>query len=702
MIQNCGGEGTRPSGERIRIGSQLFINKDDTPGNVRQWVRLMKENHLEIIRLFMIWDQLETREGQWVFDNYDACFEQALECGMEVVPTLMSVSPPGWMGLTDGPQSIADLNDPAYMAQSREYIRQVVNRYKDYPNLHSWILWNEPSRTISRTVHANRAYADYVRACYADLEQYNRQVSYRQYKSFEELAEGPASGAGTSEAMFKSFAEQAEWRRFAVYDLNRQLKWIRDEIRQLDRCHPVHVNPHNLQMDMQGAGQSIWQESEIADFMGCSAHPVWHSVRFPERRWGQSVSFFSDLMKSATRAKDRYYWVTELQGGPTLYSAVQAYTPSGETISQWVWEGIGSGARAVVFWCFNFRTGGFEGGEWALLDQLGEPSPRLLAAKEAAQLLAQYGDWFTRSAAEPGKVMILYSERSWLLGALEGEGDDPANPRNKNMYADAMTGAYLMCSDLSVPVEFVNEERLASEGIPGHIDVFILPNTIVLGEQELEQLQAFADRGGLVIADGLAGMKDPAGNINACVCAQAESLFGSAVRDIDTGFEEETVIAAEGGLEIPAWQYCLDLKAGEEVRVAGHFPDGRPAVTIKETGSGKVLRIGTNFFQHYFSRPQEGLLAYFHRIIGGRMDSEITLLNRREKVRLKLLNHPDGAIVILLNNGREQEAVLSFRSEGRWIDAATKESVQVHAGQQLTISVGRNGVKLGIFKRVEG
>lgn len=71
----------------VRLGSQLYINKTDTPEQVSAWVRQMHEAGLRVIRLFMVWDQLEPREGEWDFSNYDACFETAVQCGMTVVPT---------------------------------------------------------------------------------------------------------------------------------------------------------------------------------------------------------------------------------------------------------------------------------------------------------------------------------------------------------------------------------------------------------------------------------------------------------------------------------------------------------------------------------------------------------------------------------------------------------------------------------------
>ncbi|QJD86938.1 beta-galactosidase [Cohnella herbarum] len=686
--------------ERVRIGSQLFINKDDTPEYVRRMVALMKENGLEIIRLFMIWEQLEPAEGEWRFDNYDACFEQAEMSGLTVVPTLMSVSPPGWMRLTEGPQSLADLDDPAYRLRMKSYIERIVERYGNHPQLDSWILWNEPSRAIYKTPHAIKAYSSYLQETYGTIEEVNK-GSYIQYASFEELEEGMGRTILSYEQPFVSFNEQLEWTRFTVRNMERQLIFIRDEIRRIDPVHPVHVNPHNIQLDMQGVGQSIWMEADIVDFMGCSAHPMWHSVRFPEKRWTQSVGYFADLMKSATRDPERKFWVSELQGGTTLYSSVKPFTPSYSTMKRWIWEGIGSGAKAVVFWCFNSRNAGYEAGEWALLNQLEKPSPRLLAAKEASEMIGAHESLFREATPDKGKALLLYSERSMALGQVEGEGMDPTNPRNRNMYADALAGAHLLLSDLSIAAEFISEDRLATEGIDENIRVLILPNTIVLGVAECAVIESFVRGGGMLIADGLVGMKDENGKMDAAVQRELASLFGSGMEDIETDDEGLQLVDGNGEVVLPGWFYRLPLEASPAARVLAWFADGRPAITSKKHGEGTAIRIGTNAFQRYFAMPDRATRGFVRSLIGDSAIGEIRLIegdngevkDEGEGLRLKLLHHPKGKVLVVMNEGPSRSANLRFERAGTLSDlSGLRSAIDVEPGVDVDWTIEANGV----------
>ena len=689
----------------IKIGSQLFINSDDTPDEVRRMVRLMKDSGLSLIRLFMIWEQLEPQQGNWYFDNYDACFHQAAASDMLVIPTLMSVSPPGWMRLTDGPQSIADLDDPTYRQGAESYIYQIVSRYKDHPAMHSYILWNEPSRIVPRSYYAMIAYAAYVEKIYGSIETYN-ELTYRKYGSFNDIVElsQREKSLSVNEAVFRSFAEQLDWQRFSVHNLNEQLVWIRNEIRKWDQLHPTHVNPHNIQMDLQIAGQSIWEEAEIVDFIGCSAHPMWHSLRFPERRWGQSVAYYADLMKSATRDPSGTFWITELQGGTTLYSALKSYTPSHAIIRQWIWEGIACGAKAVVFWCFNSRNHGYEAAEWSLLDQLEEPSPRLQAISETVDFLAKYDAIFTELRPEPIQVMILYSEQSWGLGTVEGEGSDPSNPRNTNMYGDACAGAYLLFSDLSLSIGFVNEQRLLAEGILQGVQIFVLPNTIVLGAAEMTVLEKFVARGGLLIADGLTAMKDKNGKLSKVTLQRAGSLFGAEIKDIETdddGFE----IVSDSLPAFQGWFYRLPLRVSVSAQVIGTFLDGRPAVTQQRVGAGKAVRMGTNLFQSYFAQPNPTIAAFIQQLIARQHIEQQTcsvhgLLQVGSALRLKRLDHPRGTMLIVLNRHKSAaEAQLQLGCAGQLHMLETGENIAVvNAGELVSISIPAEGIGLYFYE----
>ena len=274
----------------IELGSQLFINRRDDPETIRKLVKQFAESGLKVIRLFLFWDYVERFENDWDFSQFDACFAQAEESGVRIVPTLMPVSPPGYMCISTGVQDIGDLDDPVFWNKAMEYVRLTVQRYRKSPALHSWILWNEPTRHIRRTEHSVRALRNYLRMYYEnDIEAVNK-LYYNRVSDFEEIEKNYRTQV--ENLSFRGYAESTDWTRFCCHNLCEKLSDIRDEIRKLDD-HPIHVNPHDVGRNIIAGGQSVWQEAKVVDFIGCSSHPSWHSTRFAKERLHQSVSMLA-------------------------------------------------------------------------------------------------------------------------------------------------------------------------------------------------------------------------------------------------------------------------------------------------------------------------------------------------------------------------------------------------------------------------
>ena len=58
-------------------------------------------------------------------------------------------------------------------------------------------------------------------------------------------------------------------------------------------------------------------------------------------------------------------------------------------------------------------------------------------------------------------------EHTAALGLIEGSGPDSVeNPRGKQMASDALCGAYLMCADLGLNVQLIDEPGLARSEFP--------------------------------------------------------------------------------------------------------------------------------------------------------------------------------------------------------------------------------------------
>jgi beta-galactosidase len=637
----------------VLLGSAYYVNTEDTPDQVRAGIQAMSQAGLKLVRIFLQWTHVEPRQGHWDWSQYDAVFEAAAAGGLGVIVTLTALNPPGWMQVSFGPQDIGPLDDPLYWQRAVDYIRRVCGRYTNHPAMHSWILSNEPQLFLAQDQAILERFRKFLEQRYGgDIASLNRHY-YRQVESFDQVG---FAGTGT-EGGFSGYTERLDWLDFVGQRLLEILSGIKAVIRACNDKHPIHVNPHALLHDMYPRGQSIWAEGRLVDFLGCSAHPSWHSTRFLDDRLHQSVALFADLMRGATRAARRYFWVSELQGGANIFSGINYLGPSGEDLRSWVWESLGAGARAVVFWCFNTRTNGFEAGEWGLVDQQGRPSPRLVEVSGIAALLDKHQSTFSASLPARAPVALLFSEATWKLGTLEGQGLDPGLPRNIQMGADALAGAWMACADAGLSVDILDEIDL-QHGLANDYPLMILPGCTALEDASMSALHAYVEHGGNLLADGLCGYKDPNGWVRSVAQNPLNVLFRASLADIQAVPENKTT-STLAGLTLPVWFLKIILEPESAASCLASFDetDPRPALTSARTGAGQAIRLGTVFFQHYLRHPDAQAFSRLLTLLT-LPEQPLTLLNPSLCLRLRRLDLPDGALWILLNSGAPAAARL--------------------------------------------
>lgn len=685
----------------VWLGSQYYINDEETPEQIYTVIAAMHNAGLKLVRIFLQWHQVERYPGQWNWAQYDALFEAAAQYNMGVVVTFMAVHPPGWMLISHSPQEIGPLENQAFWQQAKEYVQQVVLRYGLHRSLHSWILWNEPGRLVPHNQDTLILYQAYLREYSQNDLSFLNKAFYQQISSFEEVT------FPTHTNTFSSYGEQLAWMRFSIWLLNKYLGELHDLIRNMGNKHPIHLNPDNLAGTDALIGQSVWKQGRLVDFLGCSAHPSWHSTRFKPEQIVQSLEFFANLTRSASQAQANYFWVSELQGGTNIFSGLKYLCPEPEELALWVWACIGAGAKAIVFWCFNARSSGFEGGEWSLLNQLGQPSNRLKAVTKVARLLERHSLLFASAKLPKARVAILYSEASWQLGQLEGNGTTPTNPRNEKMSADALVGAYLACTDLGLGVDFVDEVDLQA-GKAAPYSALLLPGCTVLETASLTALKTYLESGGQLIADGLCGYKDENGVVRSVQDQTLNKIFGAVVEDIEAVAETNNQFVEINSHKLPLWFLKVRLLADSNTHILANFDSDSAALTFAKVGKGCSLRIGTVFFQRYFSQSDpttKALLAEwlslnpsFNSLAGAEL---ARLRNPCATLRLRRMILPEekSELIFLFNQAASAKCVvLETNSETVLFQLTEHDLVAVPQDQEGIYNVEMGPYSTTIFK----
>lgn len=676
--------------EPILIGSMLWVVQNEHTDELEADIRGMMENKLRIARLFMLPSTVTDEAGEYDFSTWDRVFSLSEKYGLLLAPTLSSLTAPAG-DYAAARKKLLDVN------------AVIIRRYASSPALHSWILQNEPSLSItpnavtlplfrrwlleegygwdlealkSHYAHAGIFHSPNRETVFKHPTEEEKAALLAEYAPIaEKIGEIYADGSGFLSGLTGGYyPPRVDWGRFNAYLLNRQLSEMNDLVHALDPCHPTSINPDNVSQAYPAAGgRNLYEEGRTVDFLGCSCHPAWHSTRFSPSRIAHSVGMFADMTRWATADPDGCFWVTELQAGTNFFSGSRPLCPSAEDITRWLWLLIGSGCRGMVYWLYKARPTGFEGLEWGLMNQRGNPSRRSKASARVAAVLDENEALFTSSHPAKPDIFLLHSFDSINLASGETnpgqvrptELDDP---RNALMIQDALCGAYLMAHDNGWQTGFVWEYDLSALPQNG---ILFAPNTYALAPCVLSSLVDWVEAGGTLIADGLFAAKNPYGYRASAEAEEALSrLFGHPADDWMVDIHPFTLLRPERKT-LPGWYLLANWEDENGLDVLARDADGNASVIRHKCGKGQAIYIGTLFFQSYFAGKSGKESSDFLKELVS-IQKTYALRNPGAALTLRTLEAEEADVLVLINHGDSTTAELDV-PQGCYRDLLTDE-----------------------------
>lgn len=184
---------------------------------------------------------------------------------------------------------------------------------------------------------------------------------------------------------------------------------------------------------------------------------------------------------------------------------------------------LDGGPRGAVLWD---QAPGPDGGR-VLLDADGKPTPSAkVLAPALRELDGPLGMLTAKLHRSRGGVAILYSPASvrlnWLFEAdhLHGDecmkawGADTSAERRESLQLRLRESWCKLLSDLGLPWRFVSSTQVENGELAdpnAGLKAVVLPRACALSDKEAEALKAFANAGGLVVADAFCGRFDEHG-----------------------------------------------------------------------------------------------------------------------------------------------------------------------------------------------
>lgn len=622
---------------KIRLGAEFFLNKTATEESVRKHFRLMQSYGFTMARIFIIWNDIEQTPGVWNFERYDWIYNAAQDSGIKIAATLCSEDPPGWADLTPFYHHYTNLDDPKLRERAADYLEKVVTHYRSHPAQGVWLLMNEPHPVYFYDRPTMVAFGKWLERKYGTVEKLNEQW-FQPLQNFPDVQ----VTADQWNSYWVDYHSFIDWHEFNNDNLVEILKWIKNQVRKFDSVHPTHINP---------TGGNRWEESQVVDFVGASIHPAWLFGDFNRKEFGLVFAYYIDLLASAAGRKP--WWVTELQGGPTIYTGRRPMNPTTDELTLWLWDAFGAGCKGVVFWLWNPRVLGREGGEWQMVSLKGVPSDRPAAAKSILDAVGRM-PFMAEATPQPPKTAILYNHEALLL--LEIDGQTQGRSREAVL---SLMGCYEALRRKHVPVTFIDIDGLETSGASQY-DVLYLPYSYAINDHAVSALKDFVQKGGTLWADGLPVWKNEYGVVRPYLPGGLSEVFGwkSYVANADP-VEEPYSVTESNEQAGELWKIPLELRGAQAVV---RDREGHTFGTEHAFGKGKAIYYGSALTLGYFHRGNSIVEEWITSPAAqAESDSLVQLVRGPRQVGLRALHHRSGPVAVLTNWGQDTEIEVRFR-----------------------------------------
>jgi len=502
----------------------------------------MAENGINTVQLWVVWGWVEPRPGDFRFDDYDRLVSLAAEHQMEVVISTIAEVHPLWIhrevpgsemidnfgrrvisasryechfGLSPG----GDINHPGVWEKMAIFIEQVVTRYRSQKHLFGWDAWNElrwnvgADGHVSYSAHALANFRQWLDQRHGGLEGLNR-AWQRRYCDWEEVHPGKTPGRPYTEMMafLHYLHEMASSHGRMRYDL----------IKKLDPERPVTVHgavptAFHADKDAYELGQGClargndWDYAEYLDGVGTSSFPVLEGYGEDE--------FAARIMATASAslsAGGKRIWLSEVQGGQAAHGTVLHQPVPADLQQRWIWNGVATGAEAILFWCWRDEVFGKESGGFGLTGNDGCARARLDAMRKTGRLIREHAEFLAGYQMNHPRIGIYFSpQTNFLYWSQHGQ---------TRAIGHALKGYAIALTRLNLPYLFVEENRLH---VLDQLDVLFMPHNLVLDAEAEEALTRFVQRGGLLLTESECGAFDSTG-----IWRYPEERFLSRLADI--------------------------------------------------------------------------------------------------------------------------------------------------------------------------
>lgn len=475
--------------------------------------RRIKDSGLNTVQLWVLWAWVEAKPGRFCFDDYDQLVELADKNSLGVILSTIAEIQPYWIHREVPGSEMVDFMGRKVVSSNREechfgltpggctdhpgvwdrmqaFLKEVVTRYRNAPNLRGWDAWNELRWNVNSDGlvcfcdYTLMAFRKWLEMKFSSLDELNR-VWKRRYGCFEEILPGKLPD--------RPYTEMMAFEHFITWRANQHGKRRYELMKSLDPSHPVTVHagsPSPLtggwENDHAINRGNDWFYADDLDGVGCSSFPKWAGM--DDADFGVRVEY----VKSASQGK--LVWLSEVQGGRASTGFSVHEPVDAKSQQRYTWNGIACGADTILFWCWRDEVFGRESAGFGISGDDGFAEERLAAMRVTGKLIDKNSELLKNYKPVKPEVGIFFSPQTYYLNW--------AQERNANRSTNALQGYTRSLVRRSIPYTVVEEEHLNT--LSG-LKILFLPRTIVVDEVTEKALARFVEEGGTLFCESECG-----------------------------------------------------------------------------------------------------------------------------------------------------------------------------------------------------
>jgi len=582
----------KPAHNASPLGCQIWLEASDSPARIQALVRTAAESGLGRLRVFLLWTWIERDPGQFDFRIYDELFDAAAAQGVGIKATLTANSGPWHIGTPGVLHSHTGFLHDSQSGPMRRYLEACVTRYANHPALEQWLLWNEPLGAHDHVDDNLAPWRVFLSRRYLnDLQALNHRwltgyTSFSEIPWPEEIAH-PIHRGGAWKPHSPRLDEM-DWRAGRLIS---QLQWVADEVRRHDPVTEMCYNPIFPIENQAGGGTDLPGLAKVVQRIGSSFHPVFWHERLTRSDYPGLIA--AGVRALASQVRGLPVELTEVLSGNTFTTGCRSCAVSGSEVARFYLGALASGASTVTGWCLNARNRDSEAGEFALLNDNDEPSPRSRALLRLSQVLETArqatGDW-KPSAPD---ILVALDRRSQALELLDAESASETPRRPGRGGNDSGRGQWLL-AQRAMEAGFV-ASNLSFNDLPSSPDrkgqVLIVSQVIAWEKAEAKKMLEWARKGGTLVLDALSGRKDFDSACHKPWPGHLTEPCGLQVLEIETA-SSDFVLESEGEEVCRAALLRTVVQTAPPWTVLStfRFADDRSAAVLQRPfGKGKII-----------------------------------------------------------------------------------------------------------------